>query len=297
MSENQAVAQELVGALGSPDGGYSMLALDQRESLRRMFPLLDGQEVGDDRLRRFKAAAIRILSPHASAILLDRPLAIAFDRPEGIAPGCGLILAADLLDQPPGQGVVQTFLDPEVTAAFVRHVNAVALKLLVIWRPDGRQAEREDLVRSFVALADEAGVASLVEGIAKPAEGGDWSSADERHGGILEAAKELTSHGGTIYKAEVPGYAPGDLSRVREHAQRITDQIDVPWVVLSNGTAQQDFADAVREACLGGASGFLAGRAVWADTVADAEPERALEERSVERLHALSAVVAEARAS
>lgn len=297
MSENQATILELVAPLKTPEGGFAMLALDQRESLRRMFPLVDGREVGDDTLRRFKDEAIRTLSPFASAILLDRPLAVTIDRPYGIAPDCGLILAADVLEQPSGQGVIRTTLDPEVTPDFVRHVGAAALKLLVIWRADGREAEREALVRSFVELAEEAGVASLVEGIARPANGEQWASADERHTGILEAAKELTSFGGTIYKAEVPGYVPGDVSRVREHAERITDLIDVPWVVLSNGTAQADFADAVREACLGGAGGFLAGRAIWADTVAEADPVRALEERSTERLRGLATIVTEAHGS
>jgi len=297
MSENQLTAEALVAPLQAADGGFVMLALDQRESLRRMFPQSGGGEVDDDTLRRFKAAAIRVLSPFASAVLLDRPYAVTTGRPDGIDPSCGLILAADVLDQPPGMPVVGTSLDREVTTDFIRDVGAVALKLLVIWRPDGREAEREDLVREFVQLADDAGVASLVEGIARPADSDQWGSAADRHAGVLDAARELTSYGGTIYKAEVPGYRPGDLSEVRQHAERLTGAIDVPWVVLSNGTAQADFAGAVREACLGGAGGFLAGRAIWADTVAESDPVAALRERSTERLRSLGAIVAESRAS
>ncbi|BCB78803.1 aldolase [Phytohabitans flavus] len=301
MSSYQVTADPATGELLDPlrtaEGGFAMLALDQRESLRRMFPQVDGKEVGDDALRRFKTTAARVLSPFASAVLLDRPYAVTDSRPETLSPACGFILAADDLVQPPGEAVVDTGLDTEVTPEFVKQVGANAVKLLVLWRPDGREQERAELVRAFVAVAREAGVASLVEAIARPAGSDVWENQADRHAAILDAAREIAPLGGLIYKAEVPGYAPGDVSRVREHAELMTDIVPVPWVVLSNGVAQPDFADALRAACLGGASGFLAGRAIWADTVADPDTDQALATRSVERLRALSAIVAEARGS
>jgi len=288
--------QELTAPLALNGGGFTMLALDQRESLRRMFPLVDGAEVGDDQLRSFKKEAVRTLTPHASAVLLDRPYAVEADRPAEIADGCALILAVDVLDQPPGQGVIASSLDPVATVEFIHHVGAAAIKLLVIWRPGPSRDERTALIREFVDLAAEAGVASLLEGIAKPQEGDVWATDDDRQNGILDAAADMADSGATIYKGEVPGYAPGDTSLVREHAERMTRQLPMPWVVLSNGTDAKDFAAATREACLGGASGFLAGRAIWADTVADADPAEALRTRSTERLRALADIVSTAGA-
>jgi sulfofructosephosphate aldolase len=293
MSHNQLTTERLVAPLVAASGGFVMLALDQRESLRRMFPVVDGREASDEALREFKLAAIRALTSLASGVLLDRPLAVMTDRPAGIATGCGLILAADVLEQRAGEGVHSTSLDPLITVEFIHHVGAVALKLLVIWRPDGNESAREELVRSFVAVADAAGIASLVEGIVRPVDG-EWSDPRERHAAILEAARELASYGGTIYKAEVPGYLPGDLSLVREHAELLTESIDCPWVVLSNGVEREDFAESVRLACEGGARGFLAGRAIWADTVAEEDHVAALDQRSAVRLRELTAIVAEA---
>jgi len=293
MTSTSVTAEQLVAPIAAPNGGFAMVALDQRESLRRMFPPVGEGEVADDVLREFKSSAIAELSPLASGILLDRPLAVTTDRPAGIAEGCGLILAADVLEQPPGSPVVDTALDRLITPEFIAHVGAVAIKFLVIWRPDGSEGHRETLVREFVQLAADAGVASLVEGIVRPAEGAEFADAAERHRAILEAAAELSSYGGTIYKAEVPGYTPGDLSRVREQSERMSEVVDVPWVVLSNGTRQEDFAGGLREACLGGAHGFLAGRAVWSDTVAEADPAAAIRERSTQRLRELAAIVAE----
>ncbi len=271
-----------------------MVAIDQRESLRRMFPLLDGQEVDDGALRRFKREATTALSPYASAVLLDRCYGVDRSRPAGLAEGTALILAADDLTQPAGQPVVSSRLDPLVTVDYVQQVGAEAIKLLVIWYEDGPAAEREDLVRSFVQLADAAGVVSLVEGVVHPSVGAEWADMGRRHDAIIRAAVELSSYGGAIYKAEVPGYVPGDLSLVREQARQLTDMIDVPWVVLSSGVALAEFPGAVAEAVAGGASGFLAGRAIWSDTVVAEHPAQALAELAVPRLRSLRDIVSDA---
>ncbi|GGK81579.1 aldolase [Mangrovihabitans endophyticus] len=297
MTLNQTAEQagDLVAPLRSPQGGFAMLALDQRASLRRMFPVVDGREADDDALRSFKQTAARILTPYASAVLLDRPYAVTERRPEEVAPDCALILAADVLHQPPGQPVLDTTLDTEVTAAFIRQVGAVAIKLLVIWRPDGHEERRAELVRSFLAVAREAGVASLVEAVSQPRIGETWDTPASRQQAVLDAAREIAPLGGSVYKAQVPGYLPGDVSAVRAFAETLSEIVAMPWVVLSNGVEQDDFAPAVRQACLGGAHGFLAGRAIWADTVADPDPAGALAGRSTQRLRALADIVAETR--
>jgi len=297
MTVNDATAVPHLRSLSREDGGFAMLALDQRESLRRMFPPVHGAEVGDDTLREFKREALSVLAPLASAVLLDRPYAVTDAAPAELG-DTALILAADVLVQPPGEPVATTLLDELVTADFIRQVGAKAIKMLVIWREDDSAARREDLVRSFLAVAEAAGVASLVEGIVRPVDDAEhWSDHATRHDAILAAAVELSGYGGSIYKAEVPGYIPGDLSRVRTQSQTLTGLIAVPWVVLSNGVAQAEFPDAVREAVDGGASGFLAGRAIWADTVRAADPGVALRERSADRLRGLSLIVSEARAT
>jgi sulfofructosephosphate aldolase len=293
MTSDQTAPADLLAPLRTEDGGFAMVALDQRESLRRMFPLVDGAEVGDDALREFKATATRVLSPLASAVLLDRPYAVTDARPAELAPSSGLILAVDVLEQPPGLPVVTTWLDDVATPEFIAQVGAVAVKLLVIWREGVEVAERTDLVGRFVALAAEAGVASLVEGIVRPADADEWTDHAARHDAIIAAAAELSAAGGDIYKAEVPGYVPGDLALVEEHAKRVTEVVPGPWVVLSNGVERPDFADSVRAACAGGASGFLAGRAIWSDTVAEPDHEAALTERSTRRLQDLTRIVAD----
>lgn len=284
----------LLGALRTASGGFAMVALDQRESLREMFPAdASGRLVGDDALASFKAAAARVLTPTASGVLLDHPLGVPeAARPSNVAPTCGLVLAADELHSTRGAGVAGSALDPAVDVDLVRATGAAAVKFLVIWRRGDRSFV--PTVEAFLELAAAAGVASFVEGIVRPPTGADWASADDRHDAIIEAATEL-SRGATVYKAEVPGYQPGDVSRVREHSRRMSEAVGGPWVVLSNGVRQEDFAPALLEACRGGAHGFLAGRAIWADTVRAPDPTEALATRAAVRLNELALIVERVR--
>jgi sulfofructosephosphate aldolase len=258
-----------------------------------MFPAGPGGQLVDDAaLTRFKQSAAQVLTPYASGVLLDHPLGVQADRPDMVAQGCGLILAADQLHSARGTGVSGSALDPAVTPALVAATGAAAVKFLVIWRRGDRSFV--PALQDFLALAETAGVASFVEGIVRPPEGSGWASPTDRHDAILEAAADL-SPGASVYKAEVPGYRPGDLSAVGTQAKQLSGVVGRPWVVLSNGIQQSDFADAVAAACAGGASGFLAGRAIWADTVPEPDVAAALRDRSVARLQRLTAIVEDSR--
>lgn len=283
-----------LAALCDEQGVFAMLALDQRESLRTMIAG-DGDPtaIADRALTDFKVLAAGILTAHATAVLLDLPFGLPTGDRSGIADGCALILAADVLHQPPGQPVSATDFDDAITPAVIAQTQAAALKLLVLWRPDG-VAERQAIVAPFLDRCRDAGVAAVVEGIVVPPPGGfDEGQRDEA---IIAAARELSS-GADLYKAQVPGYQPGDTSRVKAAAAQLSAAIDIPWVVLSNGVRTEDFPDAVRQACSAGASGFLAGRAIWADTVGEPDPGSAMRDRSTARLQQLRGIVAESTAA
>jgi sulfofructosephosphate aldolase len=62
-------------------------------------------------------------------------------------------------------------------------------------------------------------------------------------------------------------------------------------VVLSQGVAPDRYPAAVEAACSGGASGMLAGRAVWTATLGADDPTEQLRAHSVPRLQQLGAIV------
>ena len=286
-----------VAALTRPSGAFAMLAVDQREALRNM--LGEAREgtaapVSDAEVTEFKLAATAILTPYASAVLLDKQFVL--DRAiaeHAIADSCALIVAADEFIPGPEEVVGDVRIDADVDPAHYAAAGAVAMKLLVLYRPDEAPAGRIAMVENFVARCRVAGVLSIIEPISRPPRDGrpfDWNA------GVLAAAAELGHLGADLYKAEVPGHAAGDESVISRDCAAITAAVDSPWVVLSSGVDADRFPAAVALAVAAGASGFLAGRAVWKDSLGAPDRVKALRTDAVRRLQLLVETVDEAMA-
>jgi sulfofructosephosphate aldolase len=272
-------------ALARETGTFLMVAMDQRESLRTMLAEHHGP-VDDQRMVDFKLAVARELGPYASGFLIDRHY--GYDevvRARMLPPACGLILAADALDQPPGGVVEDTELDVGVDAAAAVENGVVALKLLIVWRDDANRARRIDTARRFVELAHTHDLLAVLEPVVRGRTGFDRESA------IVEAATELGSVGCDLYKCEVPTHGMGEPEEITDWSSRIDTAVPCPWVVLSQGVPTDRYPAAVEAACRGGASGMLAGRAVWTATLAADDPTRMLREHSVPRLLQLGTIV------
>src|SRR6185503_1006991 len=106
-----------------------------------------------------------------------------------------------------------------------------------------------------------------------------------------EAARELGATGPSLYKCQVPLAGRGDPDEITRWAREIDAALPMPWVVLSQGVDADDFPRAVEAACKGGASGMLAGRAVWTAALAADDPTELLREHSVPRLQELARIV------
>ncbi len=278
-----------INVLMRPSGAFAMLAIDQRESMRAMFAEYQHEPVTDQQLTDFKLAALRTLTPLASAVLIDRQFAWrhAVDS-RAVAPGCGLIAAADEFIAGSDEIVSDVRIDEAVVPLAVKADGAVALKLLVLWRPDESAQARQQMVSDFVHRCRQAGLLSIVEPVSrKPRDGRTWDLNE----GIQAAAEELGQLGADLYKAEVPMHGKGGERAVREGCARLTRTIQGPWVVLSSGVTPDDFPQAVEWACLEGASGFLAGRAVWRNVIGSSDLHQALMTDAATRLSRLCEVV------
>lgn len=278
-------------AIAQPSGGFAMVAMDQRESLRTMFADAGAGRVDDDRMVEFKIAVARALGPLASGFLIDRTFGFKQIRASLLPDRCGLILAADSLRQAPGQPVEDTWIDDVVAAPEFNLAGVRAIKLLLLWRRDANRGRRLELARRFIALATERGVLSVLEPVVRATPEELSANRWDEDGAILEAARELSPLRPSLYKGQVPLRGKGSVVELRRACERLGSAIDGPWVVLSQGVERDDFLGAVRAACQGGASGFLAGRALWSDVVGQPDTERALLEMSVPRLERLVEVV------
>lgn len=276
--------------IARPSGAFAMVATDQRESLRTIYREATGALVDDDVLRRFKVSAARVLTPLASAILVDRDYGLGpILAAEALYPTCGLIVAADDLVQEPGGPVTDSRLDVGLSPATVRAQGAVALKLLIIWRDDAERQRRHRLAEAFIGSCRTAGLLSVVEVIVRAPAGAElhW----DREAAALEAAREIGALCPDLYKAEMPYLGQAEPAQMEEGSRALTEAAGRPWVVLSAGVPLERFEVAVESACQGGASGFLAGRAIWSDAITLDGLEARLAAISAPRLRRLGDLV------
>jgi sulfofructosephosphate aldolase len=276
----------LYDAISRPGGGFAMVALDARESMRGLFRDA-GRPHEDPDLSSFKELATHRIAPLASAVLCDPLLGQrAIDAMRRDHPATGLIVAVDHFEEPRFGPLSESRLDVEAMDRAVAGGGVSALKLYLFWRPDGDPHFLAEDARRFVEHAHELGVLALLEGVVTAAPG-DPAFDDA----LVRAAEDFGAFAPDVYKTQLPTFGLADDEGVEREARRVSEAVGVPWVVLSNGVDPGRFASAVAAAARGGASGVLAGRGVWRAALTADDPDAELATGGQERLRELVEVV------
>ena len=254
--------------IASADGVFAIIAMDQRNTLKRMFAAVD-IDASEDDLRTAKADVARALTPAASGMLLDPTYGVpAVTEGQALAPGCGLLVAAEPSSRDSYNGEPRTRRDPELNARWVSEQGGDALKFLVQLRTDrsvGKPDEPDlaaevlDACQQIVTDCSSAGLPSVIENLvyALP---GEQLTGRAREDAIINAAAALDGVDIDLLKLEYPGSPAG--------CRRLADVLHRPWAVLSAGVPFEQFSDVLKIAFdEGGASGFIAGRSVWREAL------------------------------
>ena len=207
-----------------------------------------------------------------------------------VAQSCATIVAADAFIPGNGIPVDSVEIDRQVDAQAVRDNGGKALKLLVLWRSDEDPQQRLDMVKDFNHLCHAHGLLSIIEPVVRPPRRGDNF---DREQSIIDAAKELGDSGADLYKVEMPLHGNGPQAALLAASRKLNEQISMPWVILSSGVDEKLFPRAVSVAMTAGASGFLAGRAVWSSVVGLPDTGLMLRDISAPKLQRLGEIVDE----
>jgi tagatose-1,6-bisphosphate aldolase len=254
---------------------FSIIAMDQRNTLRRMFTAV-GLEASDEDLRTAKADVARVLTPAATGLLSDPTYGVpAIAEANALAPGCGLLIAAEPSERRTFQGEPRTHRDPALNAQWLLGQGGDAYKFFVQLRAD-RPAPapgEPDLVGETIAVCEEiirdcraAGVPVVIENLVYERPGEDLRG-QAREDAIIESARALNDLDIDLLKLEYPGSPEG--------CRRLATILDRPWAVLSAGVPFDQFTEIIQIAAQdGGASGFIAGRSVWREVVSLTGRER-----------------------
>ncbi len=275
--------------LADDQGLFSMVAIDQRPPIVQCVARARGiapQAVAFDDIVQVKGLLAQALAPHASAMLVDPDFGLPAAAPF-LQPGRGLLLTLEehrYDDRPDGR---LSRVIPNWSVAQIRRLGADAVKLLAWYRPDASEAVRQqqqDFVRSVGQACAEHDIAFIFELLVYPfaAQPGEPANYDEDAAKqpqlVIDSVRDFAhpSFGIDLFKLESPVPmaalpAPDRADAARE--QQVYDAMGqacggTPWVMLSAGGSQRSFEHAITYACRAGASGFLAGRAVWWDALA-----------------------------
>ncbi|MDQ3460079.1 MAG: tagatose 1,6-diphosphate aldolase [Deinococcota bacterium] len=316
-----------VTTLADERGIFKMIAVDQRPPIFRALARHGARspdEVAYDEVAGVKGLLTEVLAPHCTAVLLDP----VWTHPHALTrvPG-GVGLLSTLEDHAFVLKAGERWSYPIAgwSAYKAKRSGAAGVKLLVWDRPDSREdtrAHQDAFVFEVGRACREHDLAFVLELLIYPRPGEEEDSpayAAAKPDGVLDSVAHYSddTFGVDLLKLEFPAdlkhcreFSRGafdgrerasvyTLDEVREALDELNRLANVPWVLLSAGVGPREFALNLELACEAGASGFLAGRAVWLDAL-DSYPDLAemrsrLVNRSLPYLGQIAALAAGAK--
>jgi tagatose-1,6-bisphosphate aldolase len=274
-------------------GRMLVVACDQRGGMRKLLADTPGAQaaIDDATLGTVKAGIVRHLANHASSVLLDPICAVPKVVHDGdLARDTGLLIGLDASGwDTDATGYRISRLVPGVDARRVRQLGGTGAKLMVYLRPDRPDANVVNARIIADCIADFAHedlllvVEILTYQLAVESDDAYRAAFPDL---IVESARMARALGAKVLKLPYPG--------TPEACRRITDLCaGVPWAVLSAGVDHETFIGQVETAMAGGASGVIAGRALWKDCIS-LDPElsaRRLTEIALPRLREIERIL------
>lgn len=294
--------------LSRPDGVIAALAMDQRNSLRRMIADAahsDLQDVADARLKEFKAAVSQILSPHASAILLDPEYGLDAARVRAQASGLLLAYELDGYENPRPHRMLA--LMPHWSVRRLRDAGAEGVKILLHYAPDDPQIVNDEKCAWIERIGHECHALELpffLEPVVYDPTGVDPRSlefAKRKPELVVRTVEEFSKdvYCVDILKVEFPvitpfventpvysGVSAYTIGEALDHFRAADAAARRPYIYLSAGVGIAEFLESLRLANRANChySGVLCGRAIWKDGVGRfARPGPTFDEASLEQ--------------
>jgi tagatose 1,6-diphosphate aldolase len=271
-------------------GVIAALAIDQRSALRKLFSAATGMgpdQVPREMLEEYKEAVSRVLTPHASAILLDPEIGLGAAKQR--AKSSGLLLAYE-----------QTGYDKFVAGRLPRLLEDWSVKKLVAAGADGiktllyyspfsaplvNQAKQKWVENigaecvagdvpyflELVAYHDEMDEKSREFALVKPevvTRGIEEFSKPQYHVDILKVGVPVNMNFVDGSRRQTPTVVYG-REEAKQHFRRAAAAAKKPFIYLSEGVSNEVFSETLELAAEAGAnfSGVLCGRATWKEGV------------------------------
>jgi tagatose 1,6-diphosphate aldolase len=286
-----AVKMKRMRALANERGVIAAAAMDQRGNLQKALSTargVDVHEITPAMMSEFKVAVSRILTPHASAILLDPEFGLEAGRAR--APNAGLLLAYELSGYDTTRPGRLPDLLPHVSVKRLVDFGADAVKIQIYYAPFD-DANINDVKHAFMervgAECETYEIPFFLEIVGYDPKGGDEKGLEyARHKPeIVKRSMEVFSRAEfrvDVLKVEVPinaefvegssvfkGQKAYTREQARQHFREAAAMAAKPFIYLSAGVSNPQFIESLAIASEAGAdySGVLCGRATWKDGI------------------------------
>lgn len=274
-------------SLSNERGVIAAVAMDQRGNLQKALAVARGvdlKQITPAMMSEFKVAVCKILSPHASGILLDPEFGL--DAARARAKNCGLLLAYELS----GYDNTRPGRLPEVLPHFsVRRIveaGGDAVKILLYFSPfddHGVNDIKEAFLERIGAECELYEIPFFVEAVGYDPRGGDekgFEYAKQKPEIVRRTMEELSrpQYKIDVLKVEVPvnpeyvdgssvfkGQKAYSRQEALKHFHEAAAATPKPFIYLSAGVSAAQFTESLHMASEAGAdySGVLCGRATW----------------------------------
>jgi tagatose 1,6-diphosphate aldolase len=274
-------------AVSDERGVIAAAAMDQRGSLQKALAKEKGGEVGDRELEEFKILVAEVLTPHATAILLDPEWGLPASKRR--AKNAGLLMAYEKTGyDKTGSGRLPDLLD-QWSVRRLKEAGADCIKILLYYTPDDPK-EVNDIKHAWVErIGDECRANDIpffleLVGYEEGADEKGLEFAKKKPrivgGSMAEFTKER--YGADVLKVEMPinmkfvegavafaGEKAYSKQEAMDHFRRTADVATRPFIYLSAGVSNAEFTESLDLAGEAGTrySGVLCGRATWKDGI------------------------------
>ncbi|MGD0271279.1 MAG: tagatose 1,6-diphosphate aldolase [Candidatus Sulfotelmatobacter sp.] len=268
-------------------GVIAAAAMDQRGSLQKSLAKEKGGEVSDAMMEEFKTLVTEVLTPHASAILLDPEWGLPASKRR--AKNAGLLLAYEKTGyDKTGPGRLGDLLD-HWSARRLKEAGADCVKILLYYSPFDPKDTNDKKHAWVERIGDECRANDIpyfleFVGYEEGADEKGLEYAKKKPQIVTESMREFSKdrYGVDVLKVEVPvnmKFVEGTKSFGGQKAYTKQEAIDLfhqaanvatrPFIYLSAGVSNAEFSETLE---LAGESkvkfnGVLCGRATWKDGI------------------------------
>lgn len=280
-----------LNALSNKNGVIAAAAMDQRGSLRKSIASAKGvsqDQISDDMMAEFKVIVSKVLTPHASAILLDPEFGLPAAKAR--ASNAGLLLAYEESGYDNTKPGRLPDLLPHQSVKRIKDDGADAIKILLYYSPFD-QPDINDIKHAFIerigAECEANEIPFFCEFVGYDPSGIDEKGleyAKKKPEVVLKSMQEFSKpqYKIDVLKVEVPTNAEfvegssvfkGQAAYTRKEAlqyyRQASEITDKPFIYLSAGVGNAQFVESLNMAGEAGTdySGVLCGRATWKEGI------------------------------